>query len=67
MGTYSPAHGEDVDESWPTHSVPHAAYGREKAYAERALDTIDARHPAMRVVRMRSTRSSSGWRTTPAG
>ena len=53
VGAYSPAHGEYVDESWPTHSVPHAAYGREKAYAERALDTIEARHPEMRVVRMR--------------
>ncbi len=53
VGAYSPAHGEYVDESWPTHSVPHAAYGREKAYAERALDTIEARHPELRVVRMR--------------
>ena len=53
VGAYSPAHGELVDETWPTHSVPHAAYGREKAYAERALDTIEARHPEMRVVRMR--------------
>jgi len=42
-----------VDESWPTHSVPTAAYGREKAYVERLLDTFEARHPDTRVVRLR--------------
>ncbi len=53
VGAYTPAHGRYVDESWPTHSVPTAAYGREKAYAERALDGLEARNPQMRVVRMR--------------
>ncbi|HVE46226.1 MAG TPA: NAD-dependent epimerase/dehydratase family protein [Acidimicrobiales bacterium] len=54
VGAYSPG-GVDqyVDESWPTHSVPTAAYGREKAYVERALDTFEARHPNIRVVRLR--------------
>lgn len=53
VGAYSPAPGRTVDESWPTHSQPHAAYGREKAYAERALDGVEAAHPDLRVVRMR--------------
>ncbi|MDP9404835.1 MAG: NAD-dependent epimerase/dehydratase family protein [Actinomycetota bacterium] len=54
VGAYSPG-GKDqfVDESWPTHSVPTAAYGREKAYVERALDAFEARHPDVRVVRLR--------------
>src|SRR4051794_246524 len=42
-----------VDESWPTHALPTAAYGREKSYLERVLDRIEADHPEMRVVRMR--------------
>ena len=53
VGAYTPAHGRYVDESWPTNSVPTAAYGREKAYVERALDALVARRPEMRVVRMR--------------
>jgi UDP-glucose 4-epimerase len=53
VGAYSPGPGRTVDESWPTHSTPTAAYGREKAYVERALDVVEARHPAMRIVRMR--------------
>lgn len=53
VGAYSPGPGRRVDESWPTHSVPTAAYGREKAYVERLLDTFEARHPDIRVVRLR--------------
>jgi nucleoside-diphosphate-sugar epimerase len=53
VGAYSPAPGRFVTESWPTHSLPTAAYGREKAYAERLLDAVEARHPEMRVVRLR--------------
>ncbi|MDP8992225.1 MAG: NAD-dependent epimerase/dehydratase family protein, partial [Actinomycetota bacterium] len=53
IGAYSPAPGRVVDESWPTHSLPSAGYGREKAYVERLLDTVEARHPEMRVVRLR--------------
>lgn len=55
VGAYSPgpAGGGRVDESWPTHSTPTAAYGREKAYLERVLDTYERDHEAMRVVRMR--------------
>jgi UDP-glucose 4-epimerase len=55
VGAYSaaPRDGRPVDESWPTHSLPTAAYGREKAYVERALDAFEHLHPDIRVVRMR--------------
>jgi UDP-glucose 4-epimerase len=53
VGAYSPAPGRVVDESWPTHSAPVAAYGREKAYVERLLDRFKCEHPEVRVVRMR--------------
>ncbi len=53
VGAYSPAPGSMVDESWSTHSLPTAAYGREKAYVERLLDVVEARHPDMRVARLR--------------
>jgi UDP-glucose 4-epimerase len=53
VGAYSPGSGRVVDESWPTHSVPTASYGREKAYVERALDAFEARNPDIRVVRLR--------------
>ncbi|MEU1914566.1 SDR family oxidoreductase [Streptomyces massasporeus] len=54
VGAYSPGpKDEAVDESWPTHGWPDAAYCREKAYLERALDTFERDHPETRVVRMR--------------
>jgi UDP-glucose 4-epimerase len=53
VGAYSPGHGRVVDESWPTHSLPTAGYGREKAYVERVLDAFEARNPDTRVVRLR--------------
>jgi UDP-glucose 4-epimerase len=54
VGAYAPGHGDlAVDESWPTHALPVAAYGREKSYLERVLDTFEVRHPEVRVVRMR--------------
>jgi nucleoside-diphosphate-sugar epimerase len=53
VGAYSPAPEARVSESWPTHSLPTAAYGREKAYVERLLDIFEARHPDVRVVRLR--------------
>lgn len=55
IGTYSPGPDGDarVDETWPTHSLPTAAYGREKAYVERVLDAFELEHPQMRVVRLR--------------
>jgi UDP-glucose 4-epimerase len=55
VGAYSPGpqDGHPVDETWPTHALPTAAYGREKSYLERALDIFERDHPAVRVVRMR--------------
>ncbi|WP_340374267.1 SDR family oxidoreductase [Streptomyces sp. SS7] len=54
VGAYSPGPKEHaVDESWPTHGWPDAAYCREKAYLERALDIFERDHPQVRVVRMR--------------
>ncbi|MEU6977704.1 MULTISPECIES: NAD-dependent epimerase/dehydratase family protein [unclassified Streptomyces] len=55
VGAYSPGPrgGPPVSESWPTHGWPGAAYTREKAYLERALDTFERDHPQTRVVRMR--------------
>src|SRR5918994_5877553 len=53
VGAYSPGEGRTVDESWPTHSTPMAAYGREKAYVERVLDVVEARNPELRAVRLR--------------
>ncbi|MFD0690226.1 NAD-dependent epimerase/dehydratase family protein [Actinomadura fibrosa] len=54
VGAYSPGPKDrPVDESWPTHGWPGAAYSREKAYVERLLDALEARDPALRVVRIR--------------
>ena len=54
VGAYSPGSKDHaVDESWPTHGWPDAAYCREKAYLERALDTFERDRPQTRVVRMR--------------
>jgi len=54
IAAYSPAdHDESVDESWPTDGTSAAAYCREKAYVERALDAFECAHPDIRVVRMR--------------
>ncbi len=54
VGAYSPRpKDEPVDESWPTHGYPGAAYGREKAYVERVLDVFENDNPGIRVVRMR--------------
>lgn len=50
VGSYS-ARVDDhpVDESWPTHSLPTAAYGREKAYGGEAAnlvaDILSGAHP----------------------
>lgn len=54
VGAYSPGHQDrGVDESWPTDALPTAAYGREKSYLERVLDTFERDHREMRVVRLR--------------
>lgn len=54
VGAYSPGPKDRaVDETWPTHGWPEAAYTREKAYLERVLDAVESAHPDLRVVRMR--------------
>lgn len=53
VGAYAPGSGRRVDETWPTHSLPVAAYGREKSYLERYLDAFELRNPDLRVVRIR--------------
>ncbi|OEV03231.1 NAD-dependent epimerase [Streptomyces oceani] len=54
VGAYSPGPKDRaVDESWPTHGWPAAAYCREKAYLERYLDTYERRFPWVRMVRVR--------------
>lgn len=55
VGAYAPGPKTfpGVDESWPTHGWPDAAYCREKAYLERVLDTYEREHPQVRLVRMR--------------
>ncbi|WP_329415918.1 SDR family oxidoreductase [Streptomyces sp. NBC_00704] len=54
VGAYSPGPKDrPVDESWPTHGWPDAAYCREKAYLERVLDAFERDRPQTRVVRMR--------------
>jgi UDP-glucose 4-epimerase len=54
VGAYSPGPKDrPVDESWPTHGVPTASYSRQKAYVERMLDTFEAEHRDVRVVRFR--------------
>jgi nucleoside-diphosphate-sugar epimerase len=54
VGAYSPGPKDrEVDEEWPTHGWPGAAYSREKAYVERLLDGFEADHPVCRVVRLR--------------
>lgn len=54
VGAYSPGPKDrGVDETWPTHALPTAAYGREKSYLERVLDTFEREHGHIRVVRLR--------------
>lgn len=57
VGAYSPeqngSRSARQDETWPTHAIPTAAYGREKSYVERVLDIFEHDHPEIRLVRMR--------------
>src|SRR4051812_3281735 len=54
IGAYSPGPKDRaVDESWPTDGIETSFYSRHKAAAERALDAVEARHPELRVVRLR--------------
>src|SRR5690606_14171548 len=42
-----------VDESWPTEGIETSRYAQEKVRVERMLDRLEARAPAVRVVRFR--------------
>src|SRR4051794_2092884 len=54
VGAYSPGPKDRrVDESWPTDGIESSFYSRHKAAAERALDDVEARHPELRVARLR--------------
>jgi UDP-glucose 4-epimerase len=54
VGAYSPGPKDRaVDESWPTEGIPSSFYSRHKAATERILDSFEAAHPSVRVVRMR--------------
>ncbi len=54
IGAYSPGPKDrPVDESWPTHGVESSYYSRHKAATERMLDSFEAAHPDVRVVRIR--------------
>jgi len=55
IGVYSPGPDGPVDESWPRDGVPGAWYAQHKAETERLLDALEARHPGLRVVRLRYT------------
>lgn len=54
VGAYSPGPKDRaVDESWPTGGIETSFYSRHKAAVERILDSFEAAHPGMRVVRAR--------------
>jgi nucleoside-diphosphate-sugar epimerase len=54
VGAYSPGPKDRrVDESWPTNGIATSFYSRHKAAVERILDSFEAAHPGMRVVRLR--------------
>jgi nucleoside-diphosphate-sugar epimerase len=54
VGAYSPGPKDRrVDESWATGGIPTSFYSRHKAAVERILDSFEAAHPGVRVVRLR--------------
>ncbi len=54
VGTYAPGPKDRaVDESWPHTGIPTLFYSRHKAAVERELDSFEAVHPDVRVVRLR--------------
>jgi UDP-glucose 4-epimerase len=54
VGAYSPGPKDrEVDESWPTEGTETSFYARHKAQVEAELDRFEARHPDVRVVRLR--------------
>ena len=54
VGAYAPGPKDRrVDESWPTTGMDSSFYSRHKAAVERILDSFEAAHPEVRVVRLR--------------
>ena len=54
VGAYSPGPKDRrVDERWPTNGIATSFYSRHKAAVERILDSFEAAHPEVRVVRLR--------------
>jgi len=54
VGAYSPGPKDRrVDESWPTDGIPTSFYSRHKAAVERIIDSFEAAHPDVNVIRMR--------------
>ena len=54
VGAYSPGPKDPpVDETWPTGGVRTSFYSRDKAEVERRLETFEAEHSEIRVVRLR--------------
>jgi nucleoside-diphosphate-sugar epimerase len=54
VGAYSPGPKDRaVDESWPTGGIETSFYSRHKSAVERLLDSLEADHPGLRVVRLR--------------
>ena len=73
VGAYSPGPKDrGVDESYPTGGIATSFYSRHKSEVERALDSFEARHPDISVVRLRpglifSRDAASGIRRLFAG
>jgi UDP-glucose 4-epimerase len=54
VGAYTPGPKDRaVDESWPTTGIASSFYSRHKAAVERILDSFEAAHTEVRVVRLR--------------
>jgi UDP-glucose 4-epimerase len=54
VGAYAPGPKDRaVDETWPTTGIDSSFYSRHKAAVERILDSFEAAHPRIRVVRLR--------------
>lgn len=54
VGVYSPGPKDRaVDESWPRRGVAGSFYSEDKVAAEDILDSVEAAHPDLRVVRLR--------------
>jgi UDP-glucose 4-epimerase len=56
VGTYAPApKSPRQDESWPATGIETSTYSRHKAAVEAMLDDVGERHPALRMVRLRTS------------